>query len=113
MEQNCHFATFDRSHSATPDKSEPPNGNVAKRSALPAEIVPHLHFELVDQPVGSNADQLREIPYQVIGAGQQQGAKVPPVGAAHAKDPPGSVKGAPNGDGSVRHRKLYQSGGMP
>ena len=30
--------------------------------------MPHLNFELLEPPVGSNSDQLREIPYQVVPA---------------------------------------------
>ncbi|EFX63179.1 hypothetical protein DAPPUDRAFT_119454 [Daphnia pulex] len=47
-----------RSHSRHSEKSVKPS--------LPSEIMPHLQFQLVDPPVGSTSDQLREIPYQVV-----------------------------------------------
>lgn len=49
-----------------------------KKGSVLNVIVPHLQFELVDPPAGSTADQLRQIPYQVVTtAGAPNGKESP------------------------------------
>ena len=59
------------------------------KGTLPHEIVPHLHFELVEPPLGSTSDQLRQIPYQVVTApslGRPNHADVTPTSSAAIQD---------------------------
>lgn len=49
-----------RSHSSSRHSEK------SAKASLPSDLLPHLHFELVEPPAGSTSDQLREIPYQVV-----------------------------------------------
>lgn len=61
--------------------------------------MPHLQFQLVDPPVGSTTDQLREIPYQVVTS--------PPTSQSHATEVKEHQTKSTESLGRKRHRGLH------